>query len=87
MTQGNRFQRRHYQAIAEVIQWFNDEILTPTRFIPRKEAMILKQASQEFSLFMVRLCEMFERDNVNFQRDKFFVAILGSRLNFGVKEE
>jgi hypothetical protein len=46
------FQRRHYEAIAEVLSWHGEAVGVFTDMV-----------------------EMFERDNTNFKRDRFYKAV------------
>ena len=58
------FNKRHYEAIAEVI----------TRNFCDPNKGVLFEENPDYGMFQVELCELFERDNPNFNRARFVEA-------------
>tara|TARA_R100000329_G_scaffold149669_1_gene140759 strand:- start:821 stop:1045 length:225 start_codon:yes stop_codon:yes gene_type:complete len=65
----NKFQRRHYEEIANQLGWYQNRIVLSGFNRYRK------RDNEQFQFLLNNIITMFERDNPNFNKERFLKAM------------
>tara|TARA_R100001510_G_C7651532_1_gene209227 strand:- start:2161 stop:2460 length:300 start_codon:yes stop_codon:yes gene_type:complete len=68
-TMNNKFQRRHYEEIANQLGWYQNRIvLSPFNRYRKRD-------NEQFQFLLNEMLKMFKRDNPNFNEERFLKAM------------